>query len=83
MYNPETGQWLGMYPYPAPFFPHMYPAAAMPYPNSYSDVGPRGNFRGRFPRSRGRRGYRGRTNYGHDDRRGDDSYDHKRRHRRR
>lgn len=85
MYNPETGQWLGMYPYPGPFFPPMYPPAAMQYPNSYSEMGSRGNYRGRFPRSRGyRRGYRGRVNhYGHDDRRGDDWNDHKRRHRRR
>lgn len=76
MYNPETGQWLGMYPYPAPFFPPIYPPAAMPY-----EMAPRGGYRGRFPRSRGRRGgYRGaRLNHYGDDRRNDDWYDHKRR----
>lgn len=79
MYNPETGQWLGMYPYPPPFFPTMYPPAAMPYPNNFSEMGPRGGYRGRYPRSRGRRIYRGRVNhYGHDERRNDD-WDHKRR----
>lgn len=78
VYNPETGQWLGMYPYPTPFFPPMYPAA-MPYPSNY-DVGPRGGYRGRYPRARGRRAYRGRLNsYGVDDRRNDEWYDHKRR----
>lgn len=80
MYNPETGQWLGMYPYPAPFFPPMYAPAAMPFPNNYSDIGPRGGYRGRYPRARGRRAYRGRLNsYGMDDRRNDEWYDHKRR----
>lgn len=78
MYNPETGQWLGMYPYPAPMvFPTMYPGA-MPYSNNYSEMGSRGGYRGRFPRSRGRRGYRGRMNQ-YDDRRNDEWYDHKRR----
>lgn len=82
MYHPETGQWLGMIPYPAPFFPPMYPQA-MPY-NNYRG-GPGGNYRGRYPRIRGRGGYRGRGREysSHDDRRNDDSYDHKRRHRRR
>lgn len=82
VYHPETGQWMGMYPYPAPFFPPMYPGA-MPYSNNYGEMG-RGGYRGRFPRSRGRRGFRGRVNnYGHDDRRNDEWYDHKRRHRKR
>lgn len=79
MYNPETGQWLGMYPYPPPFFPPIYPPAAMPYPNNY-EMGPRGGYRGRYPRTRGRRIFRGRINhYGNEDRRNDDWYDHKRR----
>lgn len=76
MYNPETGQWMGMYPYPAPFFPAMFP----PYANNYSEMGLRGGYRGRYPRSRGRRVFRGRVNhYGNDDRRSDEWYDHKRR----
>lgn len=83
VYNPETGQWLGMYPYPTPFFPPMYAPAAMQYPNNYSEMGPRGGYRGRYPRVRGgRRAYRGRVNsYGNDDRRNDrdEWYDHKRR----
>lgn len=84
MYNPETGQWLGMYPYPPPFFPPMYPPAAMPYPAPYNEMAPRGGYRGRYPRSRGRRIFRGRVNhYGHEDRRNDEWYDHKRRHRKR
>lgn len=91
VFNPDTGQWLnmgmGMYPYPAQFFPppaHLvrpeyFHNAVMPYPFRGS------NYRGRFPRSRGRGGYRGRGNYnshnshydnGYDDY---DSYDHKRR----
>lgn len=83
VYHPETGQWMGMYPYPAPFFPAMYPPGPMPYSNNYGEMG-RGGYRGRFPRSRGRRIYRGRVNnYGHDDRRNDEWYDHKRRHRKR
>lgn len=83
MYHPETGAWLGMYPYPAPFFQPIYPPSTMPY-NNYRGA-PSNNYRGRFPRSRGRGSYRGRANYysSHDDRRNDDSYDHKRRHRRR
>lgn len=75
MYNPETGQFLGMsmYPYAAPFFPQpMYPSAMPPFGNNYRGS----NYRGRFPR-RGRG--RGRANhYSYDDR-NDDSYDHKRR----
>lgn len=82
MYNPETGQWLGMYPYPPAFFPPMYPPAAMQYSGPYNEMAPRGGYRGRFPRSRGRRIFRGRLNhYGHD--RNDDWYDHKRRHQKR
>lgn len=83
MYNPETGQWMGMYPYPPHFFPPIYPPSAMPYSN-YSDMPPRGGYRGRYPRFRGRRPFRGRLNhYGNDDRRNDDWYDHKRRHHKR
>lgn len=84
MYHPETGQWLGMYPYPSPFFPPIYPHPVMPY-NNYRG-GPNSNYRGRFPRSRGRGNYRGGRYSSYDDRRNDDSYDsydHKRRRRRR
>lgn len=84
MYHPETGQWLGMYPYPPPFFPPIYPHSGMPY-NNYRGA-PNSNYRGRFPRSRGRGSYRGGRYSSYDDRRNDDSYDsydHKRRRRRR
>lgn len=100
VFNPETGQWLnmgigmgmgmgmGMYPYPPQFFPPVavrpdyFPNAGMPYPFR---GGGGGNYRGRFPRGRGRGNYRNRGNYnsynsnydnGYDDY---DSYDHKRR----
>lgn len=91
MFNPETGQWLpAMYPYPT-FFPptHMmrpdfFPNPSMPYPPNNYRGGGGGNYRGRFPRGRGRSSYRGRGSYhsygdkynGHDDY--EDSYDHKR-----
>lgn len=88
MMNAESGQWMPVYPYPAPFFapthmvrPDMYPGGHMP-PFPY-----RGGYRGRFPRGRGRGGkYRGRGGYyphdssyknGYGDY--DDSYDYKRR----
>lgn len=82
MFNPEMGQWMGMgmgmYPYP-PFI-----AAPMVRPEFYSNPfrgngggggvvgggGYRGtNLRGRYPRSRGRGGYRGRGSgsYQYDD----------------
>lgn len=56
MYNPETGQFMGMYPYPAPFFPTPIYPTNMSYVNMFRG----GNYRGRFPR-RGRSSYRGRN----------------------
>lgn len=73
MYNPETGQFMGMYPYPAPFFPTPIYPTNMPYVNTFRG----GNYRGRFPR-RGRSSYRGRNGmHSYDER--DNS--HSRRHR--
>lgn len=67
MYNPETGQWmgLGMYPFPTPFFPQ----AAIPPPEYYQNAampyrGFRGGYRGRFMRGgRSRGSYKGRSGY--------------------
>lgn len=90
VFNSESGQWMPLYPYPAPFFapthlvrPDMFPGPGMaPFPY-------RGGYRGRFPRGgrgRGNNKFRGRGGYysydsnyknGYDDY--DDSYDYKRR----
>lgn len=74
MYNPETGQFMGMYPYPAPFFPTPMCPTNMPYMNNFRG----GGYRGRFPR-RGRGTYRGRhSSNSYDDRVGS-SYNKRRR----
>lgn len=68
MYNPETGQWMGMsmgmgmYPYPAPFFPTAPMVRPEFFSNSMGYRGYRGMSRGRFPR-RGRGQNRGRGGY--------------------
>lgn len=68
MFNPETGQWMGMsmgmYPYPPFFAPLSAPMVRPEYfQNPMSYRGYRGGPRGRYPRSRGRGSYRGRGGY--------------------
>lgn len=90
MFNPETGQWMGMsmgmgmYPYP-PFLAPLSAPMVRPdyYQNPMSYRGYRGGPRGRYPRSRGRGSYRGRGGYHDGDYKYendgyDDSYDHRR-----
>lgn len=93
MFNPETGQWMGMSMgmYPMGYPPFLAPMSApMVRPDYYQNPmsyrgyrgGPRG---GRYPRSRGRGSYRGGRGGYHDgdykyenDGGYDDSHDHRR-----
>lgn len=88
MFNPETGQWMGMsmgmYPYP-PFIAPLTAPMVRPdyYPNPMMYRGYRGGPRGRYPRSRGRGSYRGRGGYHDGDYKYendeyDDGHDHRR-----
>lgn len=84
MFDPETGQWMGMpfgmFPFAtAPFLP----GTSMMRPDMFGNPMFRGGRgRGRFPRQRGRTGYRNRGSYSYNSYdRGyheyDDDHDHR------